>query len=103
MSSLPVLDGIHVLDLSSVGPAARASRMLADYGATVIKVGPTRSRSSVQIEPPYFSYGAGRGLKRVRIDLKSDEGKQAFLRLAAAADVVIESFRPGVATRIGIG
>jgi alpha-methylacyl-CoA racemase len=77
--------------------------MLADYGATVIKVGPTRNRSSVQIEPPYFSYGAGRGLKRVRIDLKSEEGKQAFLRLAAAADVVIESFRPGVAARIGIG
>jgi alpha-methylacyl-CoA racemase len=103
MSSSPQLDGLTVLDLSSVGPAARASRMLADYGATVIKVGPTARKRAVQIEPPYFSYGAGRGTRRIRIDLKAPEGTQVFLRLAAKADVVIESFRPGVTARMGIG
>jgi alpha-methylacyl-CoA racemase len=92
-----------VLDLSSVGPASRASRILADYGADVVKVAPTSRRGSVQIQPPYYSYGAGRGMKRLRIDLKAARGKEAFLRLAAGADVVIESFRPGVAARMGIG
>ena len=103
MAAAPLLEGLTVLDLSSVGPAARCSRMLADYGAKVIKVGPTTRKGSLQIQPPYFSYGAGRGMKRVQVDLKAPEGKAAFLRLAAAADVVIESFRPGVATRLGIG
>jgi alpha-methylacyl-CoA racemase len=97
-----LLDGLMVLDLASVGPAARASRMLADYGADVIKIGPTSSRGAVQIRPPFHSYGAGRGLRRARFDLKSGPGRDAFLRLAAAADVVIESYRPGVAERLGI-
>ncbi|MFN7951508.1 MAG: CaiB/BaiF CoA-transferase family protein [bacterium] len=97
------LDGVTVLDLASVGPAARASRILADYGATVVKVSPTAKKGAVQIEPPFFSYGAGRGMKRVRIDLKAPEGKEAFLALARTADVVIESYRPGVVARLGIG
>ena len=95
------LAGVTVLDLASVGPAARASRILADYGAAVIKVGPTSQKGGVQIRPPYYSYGAGRGMQRVRIDLKAERGKAAFLKLAAMADVVIESFRPGVAARTG--
>jgi alpha-methylacyl-CoA racemase len=97
------LDSFTVLDLSSVGPASRCSRILADYGATVIKVLPPPSKSAVQIQPPFFAYSANRGLKRVQIDLKAADGKAAFLRLAAVADVVIESFRPSVVTRLGIG
>jgi alpha-methylacyl-CoA racemase len=92
-----------VLDVASVGPAARASRILADYGATVVKIAPTSAKGGVQIQPPYYSYGAGRGMKRARIDLKAERGKAAFLKLAAASDVVIESFRPGVAARMGVG
>lgn len=46
------LEGVTVLDLASVGPAARASRWLADYGADVIKVGPVPAKSGVQIAPP---------------------------------------------------
>jgi alpha-methylacyl-CoA racemase len=103
MSSPPCLDGFTVLDLSSVGPAARCSRILADFGASVIKVGPPPRKGSVQIRPPYWAYSAHRGMKRVEVDLKAPEGKDAFLRLAAIADVVIESFRPGVAERLGIG
>lgn len=98
-----MLDGITVLDLASVGPAARASRWLADYGATVVKVGPVPAQAGVQIVPPFHAYSAHRGLKRVLVDLKADGGRQAFLRLVDGADVVIESFRPGVIDRLGIG
>lgn len=101
--STPMLGGITVLDLASVGPAARASRMLADYGARVVKIGPTSRKGAVQIQPAYHTYGAGRGLSRMRIDLKSAGGREAFLRLAEKADVVIESYRPGVVKRLGIG
>lgn len=97
------LDGVTVLDLSTVGPASRCSRILADYGATVVKVGPTPAKAAVQIQPPFFTYSAGRGTKRVQIDLKAAQGKTAFLKLAAKAQVVIESFRPGVVARLGIG
>ena len=97
------LGGVTVLDFSSVGPAARCSRILADYGATVIKISPPPRKSGKQIRPPFFVYSAHRGMKRVQIDLKAPDGTAAFLKLAAAADVVLESFRPGVVDRLGIG
>ena len=103
MAGNPLLDGVTVLDLSSVGPASRASRILADYGAVVVKVGPTSRKGAVQIRPPFHTYGAGRGTKKIQIDLKAPAGTDAFLRLAAGADVVIESYRPGVVGRLGIG
>jgi alpha-methylacyl-CoA racemase len=98
-----MLGGITVLDLASVGPAARASRWLADYGARVVKVGPVPDRSGVQIVPPFHAYSAHRGMQRAQFDLKQPSGRDAFLRLADTADVVIESFRPGVVDRLGIG
>jgi alpha-methylacyl-CoA racemase len=99
----PVLDGITVLDFATVGPAARCSRILADYGATVIKIGPPPRRGQLQIQPPFFAYSANRGMKRLQLDVKAPAGKAVFLRLAATADVLIESFRPGVVRRLGIG
>jgi len=101
--STDLLAGVTVLDLSSVGPAARTSRWLADYGARVVKVGPPPKQSGVQIVPPFYAYSGHRGMERVLLDLKTDAGRDAFLRLAANADVVIESFRPGVVDRLGIG
>lgn len=98
-----LLDGVTVLDLASVGPAVRASGWLADYGASVIKVGPLPHDVDAQLTPKPHYYSGGRGTRRVQIDLKSDAGREAFLRLAAMADVVIESFRPGVVDRLGIG
>ena len=92
-----------MLDLASVGPAARASRWLADYGAAVIKVGPVPAREGVQLTPPFYAYSAHRGMKRILIDLKAPAGRDAFLRLASKSDVIIESFRPGVVDRLGIG
>ncbi|MEX1007652.1 MAG: CaiB/BaiF CoA-transferase family protein [Acidimicrobiia bacterium] len=103
MPSGAMLDGITVLDLASVGPAARASRWLSDYGARVVKVGPVPGRQGVQIVPPYYSYSAHRGMQRALFDLKAPEGREAFLRLADNADVIIESFRPGVVDKLGIG
>jgi alpha-methylacyl-CoA racemase len=122
------LEGVTVLDFSTVGPASRCTRILADYGARVVKIGApasqrarvrdgapgTRARSEpqasgghrfggVQIEPAWWAYGAARGWLRARIDLKAPEGRAALLRLATRADVVVESFRPGVADRLGIG
>jgi alpha-methylacyl-CoA racemase len=97
-----MLQGITVLDLSTVGPAARAGRWLADYGADVVKVGAPAKAGAVQIEPVFYAYSAHRGMRRIRLDLKADGGRDAFLRLAASADVVIESFRPGVMARLGL-
>lgn len=101
MPSPGALDGITVLDLSTVGPGPRCTRILADYGAAVVKIG--APKAGVQIEPAKWAYGGGRGWTHVRIDLKSDAGKQEFLALAREADVVVESYRPGVVDRLGIG
>ena len=94
-----MLESFTVLDLSSVGPGPRCSWLLADLGADVVKI--VAPASANRIEPPFHSYGAGRGTRRVEIDLKND--KESFLTLATDADAIVESFRPGVADRLGIG
>jgi alpha-methylacyl-CoA racemase len=97
------LDGVTVLDLASVGPAARCTRILADYGADVVKIGPVPGGPVAPLAPPFFAYSGGRGFRRALIDLKDDGGRDAFLALVAGADVVVESFRPGVLERLGLG
>ena len=82
-----MLEGITVLDLASVGPAARASRWLADYGATVVKVGPVPKDTGVQITPPFYAYSAHRRMQRALVDMKSAEGREAFLRLVERSQV----------------
>jgi alpha-methylacyl-CoA racemase len=96
------LSGTTVLDLSSVGPASRATRLLADYGARVVKVAapPEKARG---IAPPFYAYGANRQMLRALLDLRDPSGRDAFLAMASAADVVVESFRPGTVERLGIG
>ena len=103
MAAVAALDGVRVLDFASVGPAARASRMLSDYGADVVKLGPMPRDGGVQIVPPFYAYSGHRLMQRALLDLKADEGRDAFLDLARDADVVLESFRPGVVDRLGIG
>lgn len=97
------LDGVVVLDFSTVGPGSRCTRILADYGATVVKVGVPPSKAALQTQPAYWAYSANRGLRQVRFDLKDADARTAFLALARRADVVLESFRPGVVDRLGIG
>jgi alpha-methylacyl-CoA racemase len=102
-----LLAGVTVLDLSTVGPATRCTRLLADYGADVVKIlapravgaggGPTGQPLA------FHAYSGHRGMQRAAIDLRAPAGNAAFLRLARTADVVIESFRPGVVDRLGVG
>lgn len=95
------LAGIRVLDLTTVGPGARCAAMLADLGAEIVRVGPPLSAQRIVPEP--WAYGAGRGVRRIGIDLKDPAGRDACLALAATCDAVLEGFRPGVADRLGIG
>jgi len=97
-----LLEGITVLNLGSVGPAARAARALADYGARVVQISPVSKKGALQTKPVYHAYGAGRDFERMRIDLKAEAGRESLLRLAEKADVLIESFRPGVVRRLAI-
>jgi alpha-methylacyl-CoA racemase len=94
------LAGISVLDHSTVGPASRCTQILGDLGARVIKIGPV---GGDRWPPPWFAYGAGRRTKRARFDLKTEHGCDAFIALASTVDVIVDSFRPGVAGKLGVG
>ncbi len=95
------LHGTRVLDLTTVGPGPRCTAMLADLGAEVVRISPPASAD--RIVPQAWAYGAGRGVRRIRIDLRDDAGRDACLRIVAGVDVVVEGFRPGVAARLGVG
>jgi crotonobetainyl-CoA:carnitine CoA-transferase CaiB-like acyl-CoA transferase len=111
------LDGVRILDLSRLLPGGFASLLLADLGADVIKVEDTGMGDYVRWAPPYYGdeshqqlgtrsalyLALNRGKRSIRLDLKSEAGRDAFLRLAADADVVLESFRPGVLDKLGVG
>jgi alpha-methylacyl-CoA racemase len=108
------LDGLRVLDLTRLLPGGFCSMLLADFGADVIKVEDTGLGDYVRWAPPHYegaepSAGSAlflslnRGKRSVRIDLKSPAGKDVMLRLVRDADVLIESFRPGVMDRLGVG
>ena len=97
-----MLGGFTLLDFSRIGPGPRCTRLLADYGMRVVKIGPPVSQTRM-IEAPWYSYSANRGIPQVAIDLRQDAGRQLVRRLVARADAMLESFRPGVAARLGIG
>lgn len=111
------LDGIRVLDLTRLLPGGFCSQWLADFGAEVIKVEDTGQGDYIRYAPPYHEgdeelisstrsglfLSLNRGKRSIRIDLKSDAGREAFLRLVETADVVLEGFRPGVMDRLGVG
>lgn len=93
-----VLSGYRVLELAGVGPCPMAGMLLADMGAEVICID-----RSVEVDPMFAKDMSRRGKKSVVLDLKSEEGRGIFLKLAASADVLIEGFRPGVMEKLGIG
>ncbi len=105
---MDALEGIRVLDLSRLLPGPYCTMLLADFGAEVIKVEePVRGDYSRTFPPflqdmGYWHLQLNRNKKSVALDLKSEAGKQAFLKLAKTADVVVESYRPGVLRRLGI-
>lgn len=105
---MTALDGIRVLDLTRLLPGAVATQWLADFGAEVIKIeqpgiGDYARQSFIDGSENAIFPLTNRGKKSVEIDLKDAAGKQAFLKLARTADVVIEGFRPDVMDRLGVG
>jgi crotonobetainyl-CoA:carnitine CoA-transferase CaiB-like acyl-CoA transferase len=103
------LKGLRVVDLSSFLPGPYLTMTLADHGAEVIKIeapgegDPGRHIGLSDGPSTVFFRNFNRGKKSVVLDLKSAEGRDLLLALAETADVLIETFRPGVADRLGIG
>ncbi|MFC0453687.1 CaiB/BaiF CoA transferase family protein [Rhodococcus jostii] len=101
------LDGTRVLVLSGMGPVPYVSMLLADMGAHVVRVvRPTHraARALAQTEGLREECDvANRGVETTALDLKDPRGVDTVLRLAAAAEVFIEGYRPGVAERLGLG
>ncbi|CAN5397467.1 CoA transferase [soil metagenome] len=102
------LAGIRILDLTTFLSGPFCTQILADLGADVTKLEPPDGDSSRHI-PPYFvgddsAYylSHNRSKRSLVVDLKHPEGQQVARDLAAASDVVVENFRPGVAARLGL-
>jgi alpha-methylacyl-CoA racemase len=116
VSDLPLGD-VRVLDLTRLLPGGFCSLLLADLGADVVKLEDTGMGDYVRWAPPFYGseeqQGLGtrsalylalnRGKRSIRVDLKSPDGREAFLRLAGEYDVVLEGYRPGVLDRLGCG
>ena len=110
------LDGVRVLDLSRLLPGPVCTLHLADLGADVVKVedtgagdyarslglAPTDGRAASD-PPSAFFRMVNRNKRSLALDLKASAGREAFLRLAQRADVIVESFRPGVVDKLGVG
>jgi crotonobetainyl-CoA:carnitine CoA-transferase CaiB-like acyl-CoA transferase len=102
------LKGIRVLDMSRVLAGPFCTMTLADLGAEVIKVEIPGRGDDTRSYPPFIngqsSYfmSVNRGKKSVTLNLKTLQAKKAFKRIVAKCDVVVENFRPGVTTRLGV-
>lgn len=103
------LAGTRILDLTQYIPGPYATQWLADLGAEVVKVEPPAGDPMRIMGPvdddgvtPFYKL-ANRNKVVVRLDLKSADGKAALATLLAAADVLVEAYRPGVLDRLGFG
>ncbi|MFT4656811.1 MAG: crotonobetainyl-CoA:carnitine CoA-transferase CaiB-like acyl-CoA transferase [Minisyncoccia bacterium] len=103
-----MLDGVTILELGGVIAGNFGGVVLADLGAEIIKIEPKTGDTARNPKiAPYRDHSAihlfmNRGKKSVALDLKSEEGHEILVRLVEQADVVIDNFRPGVLTRLGI-
>jgi crotonobetainyl-CoA:carnitine CoA-transferase CaiB-like acyl-CoA transferase len=108
VESMFPLQSIRVLDLSRLLPGPFCTMLLADFGAEVIKIeAPDLGDYARHYEPKIdensvMFHSLNRNKKSVTLDLKTDEGKDHFLQMVEKADVVVESFRPGVMKRLGL-
>jgi crotonobetainyl-CoA:carnitine CoA-transferase CaiB-like acyl-CoA transferase len=104
----PPLSGLRVIDLSRLLPGAFATLMLAELGAEVIKVEDPNGGDPMRRLPPLlngrgiYDWLLNRGKKSVALDLRLAGNRKLLLKLVATADVVVESFRPGTARRLGV-
>lgn len=102
------LDGYRILDLTTVISGPFATMLLADQGADVIKVesvhAPDHARGAGHGENQFTAtfLNNNRNKRGITLDLKTPEGKEILLKLAATADVFIQNFRPGVVERLGV-
>ena len=102
------LEGIKIVDLTSMVSGPMGAMMLADQGAEVIKVEPVHGEQLRHMAAPHNGvnpvfYSCNRGKKSLALDLKSDAGQEALRKLIAQADVVMQNFRPGAIDRMGFG
>lgn len=103
------LRGIRILDLSRLLPGPFLTMVLADMGADVVKVEDPRVGDYLRAFPPAKGGVSGRylavnrGKRSLALDLKNPAARAVFLKMVEQADVVIESFRPGVIAKLGIG
>ena len=108
VTGAPVLAGIRVIDLSQNLAGPYCAQILADLGADVVKVEPPGGDPARAWGPPYVGgdgamfLSANRGKRSVMLDLKTVAGRARIRQEVAAADVLIESYRPGVAERLGV-
>lgn len=107
---MPMLEGLKILDLTRLIPGGYATLILADLGGEVLKIEDTESGDYARwIEPVVAGYGIyfhalNRNKKSMKLNLKTEDGKRIFKKLVENGyDVVLESFRPGVMDRLGIG
>jgi formyl-CoA transferase len=108
---MPALERLTVIDLSQVMAGPSCCQLLGDLGARVVKVEPTgtgdHTRQSMGHRMPGGESSAflavNRNKEGIAIDLKQDAGRDAFYRLVRGADVLVENFRPGVTSRLGVG
>jgi len=105
----PILEGVRILDFTRVMSGPLCTAMLADLGAEVIKVEEPHGGDISRVVPPlvdsvsaYFGI-LNRNKKSIALDLKSTEGQRIAKQLMASADIVVENFRPGVMSRLGLG
>jgi alpha-methylacyl-CoA racemase len=111
------LSDVKILDLTRLLPGGFCTLLLADLGADVIKVEDTGHGDYVRWAPPYYGseehtplgtrsaiyLALNRNKRSIRLDLKQEQGRQALIRLTESADVLVESFRPGVLDKLGVG
>lgn len=96
------LAGYRIVEIAGIGPAPMAAMLLADLGATVLRV-ERKAPADLGIAMPARFQLLNRSRRAIAVDLKHPEGAALVRRLAAGADALIEGFRPGVAERLGIG
>ncbi len=100
------LHGIRVLDLSRLVAGNQLTMLLADFGADVVKVEQPGSgdtlRHWIEDGKELFWKVYGRNKRSITLDLKNPDGRDLLLRLAADAQVLVESFRPGTLERLGL-
>jgi crotonobetainyl-CoA:carnitine CoA-transferase CaiB-like acyl-CoA transferase len=111
------LDGVRVLDLTRLLPGGFCTLLLADLGADVLKIEDTGTGDYIRWMPPYYGgeeqqregtasayfLALNRNKRSLRLNLKDARGRDVLLRLVEDYDVVVESFRPGVMDRLGVG